>query len=59
MIGVYFEVEVGLNMWKARKILLKALRMNPKKVNLWVEMFKFEISFLKTIHEREKAIAGN
>lgn len=41
MIGVQYEIEVGLNLWKARKIFIKALRMNNKKVNLWLKMFKF------------------
>lgn len=56
MIGVYYEMEIGLNLWKARKIFIKGLRMNPKKTNLWLNMFKFEIDFLKTIFAREKAI---
>lgn len=41
LIGVYYEIEVGLNLWKARKIFIKALRSNSTKVNLWLEMFKF------------------
>lgn len=30
-----------MNLWKARKLFIKAIRMNNKKVNLWIEMFKF------------------
>lgn len=31
LIGVYYEVEVGHNLWKARKIFIKSLKMNSKK----------------------------
>lgn len=59
LIGVQYEIEIGFNLWKARKIFIKALRMNSKSISLWTEMFKFEIKFLKTLSEREKAIQGN
>lgn len=33
--------------------------MNPTKVDLWLEMFKFEIHFLSTLSLRQKAIQGH
>ena len=32
--------------------------MNPKKVELWLEMFRFEIYFLLQLSLRQKAIQG-
>lgn len=58
-IGIQYEIEIGLNLWKARKLYIKALKMNPTKVDLWLEMFKFEIHFLSTLSLRQKAIQGH
>ena len=57
-IGIQFEIEIGLNLWKARKLYIKALKMNPKKLELWMDMFKFEIYFLLQLSLRQKAIQG-
>jgi hypothetical protein len=59
LIGVHYEIEIGLNMWKARKIFIKALRLNSTSVNLWVHMFRFEIQFLKSLSQRERAVQAN
>ena len=61
LIGAAYEMEIGHNMWKARKILLKGIKMIPsgtKNLALCLQMFKFEIQFLRTIISRKKIISG-
>lgn len=57
-IGAQYEIEYGNNLWKARKILIRGLKLNQKKESLWETMVRFELFFLSTLYLREKAIKG-
>ena len=38
MIGIQYEVEIGKNLWKARKIFMRGLKLNPKSESMWLKM---------------------
>ncbi len=55
-VGAQFEIEITGNLWKARKIYVKAIKMlNRGEANLemCLEMLRFEVFFMKTIRSRE------
>lgn len=54
LLGVYFEFEILHNPFKARRIFLKALKINGRNFEFWKEYFIFEIRFMKLLNERRK-----
>lgn len=61
-IGAYYEIEVAQNMWKARKIFLKALKIispGQKHIILCQEMLRFEVEFMRKILGRKKIFGGS
>lgn len=47
--GVYYEFEVVSNPWRARKVFHKALKINRKLPQFWIEYFRFEMQFAQKI----------
>ena len=61
-IGIRYEVEVGLNMWKARKLFYKALKIVPKgekNIELTKQLILFELEFVEKLHKRQSIIQGS
>lgn len=59
-IGVEYEKEVGHNLWKGRKILIKGMKMvsaGPKNVELGEYMIRFEVDFLNALLQRREIIS--
>jgi hypothetical protein len=66
-LAAYYHFEMNNNPFKARKTLLKALKVNPNnKVNLtyysnqksfWLEYFRFELKHFQKIVERQQILS--
>ncbi len=58
-IAIAYEQEVGRNLWRGRKILIKGLKMvpsGPRNVELGEDMLRFELDFLNTIIRRREIL---
>jgi hypothetical protein len=54
-IGIRYEVEIGRNLWKARKLFHKGLKLVPsgqKNIDLTKELIKFELEFVEMLESR-------
>lgn len=64
LLAVYYQVEMNNNPFKARKIFLKGLKMNPERrvynqffphdKDFWLEYFRFELKFLEIVKKRKE-----
>lgn len=53
-IGAYFEMELNGNPLRARQLLFKTLKGNPKDPAVWLEYFRFECRFIKQVERARK-----
>lgn len=58
LIAIYYELEFNSNPFKARQLFIKAIKMNTRMQDMWVEYFRFECKFIKLIEKREEYLEG-
>ena len=58
LLGVYYEFDVQKNPFKARKLFFKALKLNGRNLDFWLEYFSFEIKFLAILAKRAKFLGS-
>src|SRR5579859_1087273 len=51
-----YEYETNVNMAGARNLLLRSLRLNPEKRELWLEYAKLECLYILKIMERRRIL---
>lgn len=58
LVAIYFEFELNSNPFRARQLFMKALKLNTRSINLWIEYFQFECKFIKMVERREDVLKG-
>ena len=53
MIGIYYEFDINKNPFKGRQVFHKAIKLNGKSLDFWLEYLRFEAKFVKLVEERQ------
>ena len=59
LIGAYTELDLKGNLFSGRKLMLQAIRNNPKNAQFYVEYFKFEIKVYEKVKLRIQILNGD